>query len=50
MNNLYARAKKVYQKGCQTKDLVAALDMRIIRDKNKDVLTPLEKALNVTVL
>ena len=50
MNNLYARAKKVYQKGCQTKDLVAALDMRIIRDKNKDVLTPLENALNVTVL
>jgi hypothetical protein len=50
MNNLYARTKKVYQKGSQIKDLVAALDMRIIRDKSKDVLTPLEKALNVTVL
>ena len=50
MNDLYARVKKVYQKGCQTKNLVSALDMSVIRNKTKDILAPLEKALNVTVL
>ena len=49
LNNLFGKAKKVYQKGYQTKDLVAALNMGIIRDKNLDVLEPLEKALNVTI-
>ena len=50
MNDLYGRAKKVYQKGYQTKELVSALDISVIRDRNKDVLAPLEKALNVTFL
>ena len=49
LNDLFGRAKKVYQKGYQTKGLVAALNMGVIRDMNKDVLEPLEKALNVTI-
>ena len=47
LNDLFGKAKKVYQKGYQTKDIVSALNMGFIRDKNKDVLEPLEKALNV---
>ena len=47
LNDLFGKAKKVYQKGYQTKGLVAALNMDVIRDMNKDVLEPLEKALNV---
>lgn len=50
MNDLFGRAKKVYQKGYQTKNLVAALDMGVIRNKNKIVLEPLEKALNVNFI
>lgn len=49
LNDLFGRAKKVYQKGYQTKDLVASLDMGVLRNKNKDFLEPLERALNVTV-
>ena len=49
LNDLFGKAKKVYQKGYQTKGLVAALDMGVVRDKNKDVLEPLEKALNLTI-
>ena len=49
LNDLFGKAKKVYQKGYQTKGLVASLDMGIIRDKNLDVLEPLEKVLNVTI-
>ena len=49
LNDLFGKAKKVYQKGYQTKGLVAALDMGVIRDKNLDVLELLEKALNVTI-
>ena len=49
LNDLFGKAKKVYQKGYQTKDIVTALNMGVIRDKNKDVLEPLEKALSVTV-
>ena len=49
LNDLFGKAKKVYQKGYQTKNLVDALDMGVIRNKNRDVLEPLEKALNVTV-
>ncbi len=49
LNDLFGKAKKVYQKGYQTKDLVAALNMGVIRGMNKDVLEPLEKALNVTI-
>jgi hypothetical protein len=39
--------RKAYLKGYQTKELVAALDMAVIRDKNKDVLSDLETALGV---
>jgi hypothetical protein len=49
VNDLFGRAKKVYQKGYQTKGLVAALNMGVIRNKNMNVLEPLEKALNVTI-
>lgn len=49
LNDLFGRAKKVYQKGYQTKGLVAALNMGVIRNKNMNVLEPLEKALNVTI-
>lgn len=34
LNDLFGRVKKVYQKGYQTKNLVAALDMSVIRMKN----------------
>ena len=47
LNDLFGKAKKVYQKGYQTKDLVAVLNMGVIRNKNINVLEPLEKALNV---
>lgn len=49
LNDLFGRAKKVYQKGYQTKDLVASLDMGVLRNKNKVFLEPLERALIVTV-
>lgn len=49
LNDLFGRANKVYQKGYQTKDLVASLDMGVLRNKNKDFLEPLERALNVTI-
>ena len=50
LNDLFGRAKKVYQKGYQTMNLMTSLDMSLIRNKNKDVLEPLEKALNVTFI
>ena len=37
--------KKTYLKGYQTKELIAALDMAVIRHKNKDMLSELETAL-----
>ena len=49
LNDHFGKAKEVYQKGYQTKDLVAVLNMGVIRNKNMDVLEPLEKALNVTI-
>ena len=49
LNDLFGKAKKVYQKGYQTKDFVIALNMGVIRTKNMDILEPLEKALNVTI-
>ena len=50
LNDLFGRAKKVYQKGYQTKSLVTSLDMSVIRNKNKEVLEELEKALNVMII
>ena len=49
LNDLFGKAKKVYQKSYQTKDLMTALNMGVIRTKNMDVLEPLEEALNVTI-
>lgn len=47
LNDLFAKAKRVYQKGYQAKGLVEALDMAAIRKCNKEVLKPLEAALGV---
>jgi hypothetical protein len=41
LNDLFGKANKVYQKGYQIKDVVATLDMGVIRKKNKDILKPL---------
>jgi hypothetical protein len=49
LTDLYGHAKKVYQKGCQARELVDALRMEIIRKKHADDLSELEKALNVTI-
>ena len=46
LNDLYGKVRKAYLKGYQTKELIAALDMTVIRNKNKDALKDLEKALN----
>ncbi|MBR5075733.1 MAG: hypothetical protein IKX28_01820 [Bacteroidales bacterium] len=46
---LYSRVNKVYQKGYQTKSLIAALDMAAIREKNKAVLKELEKTLGLEI-
>lgn len=49
LNDLYSKARRIYQKGYQVKELVASLDMRVIRKENADALSDLEKALNVSV-
>lgn len=46
LNDLYGKVRKVYLKGYQTKELIAALNMAVIRNKNKDALSDFEKALN----
>ena len=46
LNDLYGKVRKVYLKGYQTKELIAALDMAVIRSKNKEALKDLENALN----
>ena len=50
LNDLYSKARRIYQKGYQVKELVASLDMSVIRKKNADALADLEKALNVLSL
>lgn len=49
LTNLYSSVNKVYQKGYQAKTLIAALDMSVIREKNKTVLKELENVLEVTI-
>ena len=49
LNDLYSKARRIYQKGYQVKELVASLDMSVIRKKNADALADLEKALNVSI-
>ena len=46
LNDLYGKMRKAYLKGYQTKELIAALDMAVIRSKNKEALKDLEKTLN----
>lgn len=46
LNDLYGKVKRAYLKGYKTKELISALDMAVIRNKNKEVLKDLEKALN----
>lgn len=46
LNNLYAKVQRAYLKGYQTKELISALDMAVIRNNNQDALKALEKALN----
>ncbi len=50
MQDLYKRARRTYKKGFETKELISALDMSVIRNKRQDVLTPLEEALGVVLL
>ena len=47
MLDLYNKAHRTYKKGYETKELINALDMSVIRNKQQDVLTPLEEALGV---
>jgi phage gp16-like protein len=47
LNDLYSKVKKTYLKGYQTKELIAALDMAAIRNKNKEALSEFETALGV---
>ena len=47
---IYGKVRRAYLKGYQTKELMASLDMAVIRNKNKDVLKDLEKALNFSEL
>ena len=47
LNDLYSKARRIYQKGYQAKELVTSLDMSVIRKKHADALADLEKALNV---
>ena len=49
LTNLFSRVNKVYQKGYQTKALIAALDMGSIREKNLTELKELENVLGVTI-
>lgn len=49
LTNLYSKVNKVYQKGYQAKALITALDMALIREKNRTVLANLENVLGVTI-
>lgn len=40
---------RTYKKGYETRELINALDMRTIRNKQQDVLAPLEEALGVAL-
>ena len=49
MLDLYSKAKRTYKKGYETKELIHALDIGVIRHKHRDVLAPLELALNIVM-
>jgi hypothetical protein len=46
---LYNKARKTYKRGYEAKGLINAIDMSVIRNKQKDVLAPLEEALGVGI-
>ena len=47
MLDLYGRARRTYKKGYETKELILALNMEIIRRNRREALAPLETALGV---
>ena len=47
MLDLYGRARRTYKKGYETKELILALNMEIIRRNRRETLAPLETALGV---
>ncbi len=47
MMYLYSLARKTYKKGYETRGIISALNFGVIREKRKDVLTPLEVALGI---
>ncbi len=47
LSDLYAKARKTYQKGYATQELISTLDMDKIISKRKDVLQQLEDVLGV---
>lgn len=49
LSDLFSRAKRVYQKGCQTGQLVSSLNLEVIRRKYAKELSELEHALNVYI-
>ena len=49
MLDLYSKAHRTYKKGYETKELINALNMRTVRNKRCEALTPLETALGVVL-
>lgn len=49
LSDLYAKARRTYQKGYATRELISTLDMDKIIQKRKNVLQQLEAALHVSV-
>jgi len=49
LSDLFSRAKRVYQKGYQTGQLVSSLNLEVIRRKYAKELSELEHALNVYI-
>lgn len=47
LSDLYAKARKTYQKGYATRELIGALDLGKIIQKRKEALNPLETTLCV---
>ncbi|MBR0116747.1 MAG: hypothetical protein IJM04_05620 [Prevotella sp.] len=47
MLELYGKARRVYKKGYETRELINTLDMSVIRKKRNCALIPLEMALGV---
>ena len=47
--DLFNKARRTYKKGYETRELINALDMSVIRNKRQDVLASLEEALGVVL-